>query len=87
MAVKDVDVVVDEETVLDPNSEAVPVLQGEALKESDTVPDALNVVRVDGDVETVTLADPLFELVADALAEAENDDEIVDDTESEPDGV
>ena len=87
MADRDVDVVVDAETVLDPNCEAVPVPQGEALEESDPGLDALDVVRGDGDVETVTLGDPLLELVADALAELESDDEIVDDTESEPDVV
>ena len=65
----------------------MPVPQGDALWEPDMVPHALAVVDGDVVVETVTLTDPLLELVTDEVAEVDNVGDTVDDAESEPDAV
>lgn len=80
-----VDVVVDTETVPDPDCETVPELQGEALWEPDAVPHALTVVDGESDVEPVALTDPLFEPDTDAVADVENVIDTVDDGELVPD--
>jgi hypothetical protein len=85
VAVEEVDtvaeVVVDAEIVPDADCETVPVPQGDALWEPETVPHELTVVDGDAVGETVALTDPLFELVTDDVAEVDNDGDTVDDAE------
>ena len=79
------DPVDDKEAVIVPDCETVPVPQGETLREPEAVTHALDVVDGVGDVETDVVTETLFELVADEVSGAENDDDTVDDMESVPD--